>query len=140
MSEAEAYQQYVGGDPDVYERGAIWEGEPIPVHDVSERRTPELASTMTWQIPTAGVGLPVQILQRTTNRFKAKVAINSLSGGAMVFSQLIDRVQGSVPQGATYSPTTFPFVLPDWETAQPLYVICTTGTGTVSVIDERYQT
>jgi len=134
----DTYQQYVGGQEEVYEQGDVWQGEPIPVTNMSERRTPELASTMTWAIPQAGVGLPVQILQRTVHRFKAKLTINSLSGGGMVFSNVIDRLQGASVQGATYSPTAFPFSLPDWESQQPLYAICTTGTGTVSVQDERF--
>jgi hypothetical protein len=130
-------EQYIEDQPQVYE-GNAWEGQPIPVHDVSERRTPDLVSTMTWQIPTAGTGQPVQILQRTTKRFKAKITVNSLTAGGIVFSQLIDRVQGSSPQGATYSPTVFPCFLPDWESVQPLYAICLTGTATVSVQDERF--
>jgi hypothetical protein len=135
----EQYQQYIGGDPEVYEEGNAWEGEPIPVHDVSERRTPELASTMTWPIPGVGAGQPVQILQRTVHRFKAKVTVNTLAGGSIVFSNTIDRLQGPTPQGATYTPTAFPSFLPDWESQQPLYAICTTGgTATVSVQDERY--
>ena len=132
------YQQYVGGVAEEYEQGEVWQGEPIPVHDVSERRAPELASCMTWQIPTMGVGLPVQMLQRTVHRFKGKITINSLSGGAIVISPTVDRLQGTNPQGATFTPTVFPCFLPDWESQQPLYAICTTGIATVSVIDERY--
>src|SRR5215469_6644698 len=114
---------YVEDAPQVYE-GGTWPGEPIRVQDVTERRTPELVSTMTWQIPVSGVGQPVQLLQRTERRFKAKITINSLTGGgAVVFSQLIDRVQLTPPQGTTYSPTVFPFNLPDWESVQPLYAI-----------------
>jgi hypothetical protein len=206
---------YVEDEPQEY-LGAAVPLEPILVQNVTERRTPELCSTMTWPVGTAGTGQPVQILQRTERRFKAKITINSLTGplttvntpavpastvaqynnnnqtvavtvtggtvsaiavngvttgltsgtvfvpangtitltytvapvwawagtqsspGVMVFSQLIDRVQGAVPQGATYSPTVMPFSLPDWESVQPLYVICTSGTGTVSVQDERF--
>src|SRR5215472_3326138 len=134
---------YVEDQPQVYE-GAAWAQEPIPVTMESERRTPELCSTMTWTIPQAGVGQPVQILQRTIHRFKAKLTITSTTGGAtvqVVFSNILDRVQGASPQGAAYTPAAVnaqDFSLPDWESQQPCYAICIGGTATVAVQDERF--
>jgi|SRR5215472_18882297 len=140
----EAYQQYVGGEEEVYESGDVWQGEPIPVHDMSERRTPELVGCMTWQIPQSGVGQPVQILQRAITRFKAKLTITSTTGGPstqVVFSNVIDRLQGTSPQGCAYTPAAVnaqDFSLPDWESQQPCYAIAVGGTATVAVQDERY--
>jgi hypothetical protein len=132
---------YIEDAPQLYE-GAVSPMEPIPVVEMSERRTPELASTMTWSIPaTGGNNQPVQILQRTDHRFKAKVTIANLNGASSVlFSNTITTLQGtiaSIPAGvATYQAVGN---LPDWESQQPLYAIAIGGAGAiVSVIDERY--
>jgi hypothetical protein len=128
--------EYIEDAPQEYE-GAATPMDPIPVVDMSERRTPELASTNTWTIPVAGTGQPVQILTRTERRFKAKLFITALGGAtAVVFNPVIDRVQGASPQGASYLAVGS---LPDWESVQPLYAIAVGGTGaTVAVQDERY--
>lgn len=55
-----------------------WPAEPLPVVSVEQREAPQYGSCMTWTIPAAGVGQPVQILQRRTKRYKAKVSIVSL--------------------------------------------------------------
>jgi hypothetical protein len=136
-------EEYIGGDPAVYEEGETYEQQPVPVEiRGTTRHTPELVSCMTWQIPTAGVGQPVQILQRTIHRFKAKITIASVSGGgtAVYFSPSLANVQGASPQGAAYTPPagnvdTF---LPDWESQQPCYCICVGGTAIVTVQDERF--
>ena len=133
--------EYVEDEPQVYE-GAATPLEPIPVIDQSERHTPELASCMTWSIPaTGGTNQPVQILQRTQHRFKAKITIANLNGASSVlFSQTLAALQGtiaSIPAGvATYQAIGS---IPEWESQQPLYCIAIGGAGAiVSVIDERY--
>jgi hypothetical protein len=99
---------------------------------------------MTWAIPQSGVGQPVQILQRTLRRFKAKITITGTTGGPgtlVVFSNVIDRLQGASPQGCAYSPAAVnaaDFTIPDWESQQPCYCIAVGGTATVAVQDERF--
>jgi hypothetical protein len=137
----EQYEQYIGGDPAVYEEGETYEQQPIPVEIQGVlRHTPELVSCMTWTIPQAGVGMPIQILQRTIHRFKAKITITAVQGATqIIFSNTIDRVQGANPQGCIYSPpAALDFDLPDWESQQPCYAICIGGTATVAVQDERF--
>jgi hypothetical protein len=135
------HDQYIGGDPAIYEAGGAVPMEPVPVVDMSERRTPETVSCMTWNIPQVGVGQPVQILQRRIHRFKAKVTISGNTGAtAVVFSPKLDTVQGANPQGATYAPPAAGLnqFLPDWESQKPLYVIAIGGSATVTVQDEAY--
>lgn len=55
-----------------------WPAEPLPVVSMEQREAPQYGSCMTWAIPAAGVGQPVQILQRRTKRYKAKVSVVSL--------------------------------------------------------------
>jgi len=138
----DTYAEYTGEDPGRYELGAVTEVEPVPVHDISERRTPEQVSCMTWNIPQAGIGQPVQILQRRRLRYKAKITLVSMGGAtSVVFSPKLDTVQGSSPQGCTYSPGAGiqDSFLPDWESQKPCYAIAIGGgPAIVSVQDEAY--
>ena len=132
--------EYIEDAPQEY-LGASEPLEPIAIVDVSERHPPELCSTNTWTIPATTAGTPVQILQRTKKRFKAKITI-TVAGGAtsLVFNPIIDRLQGTSPQGMSFPTTVTPYNIPDWERQQPLYVIAVGGgPAQVTVQDERYQ-
>lgn len=134
--------QYTGGDPEIYEAGAADAIEPIPVVNMSERRTPESVSCMTWSIPQAGTGTPVQILQRRPHRHKAKITIVTAGGATgVVFSPKLDTVQGTNPQGALYvtPAANVNAFLPDWEAQKPLYAIAIGGGPVlISVQDEAF--
>lgn len=135
------YQEYIGGEPAIYEAGGAQPIEPVPVIDLATRRTPEKVSCMTWPIPQSTVGTPVQILQRRLRRYKAKITIVSVNPvtTTVLFNSKLDPLQGSNPQGATYSPGTIvDSFLPDWETEQPCYCIAVGGTAVVTVQDEAY--
>lgn len=137
----EQYEQYVGGEASVYERGAATPMEPVPVKDMSERVTPQMVSCMTWQIPQIGTGQPVQILQRRIHRSKAKITVSFWgTATSIVFSPKLDTVQGATPQGCQYFPIAAASqFLPDWENQKPLYAIAIGGTGAlVAVQDEAY--
>jgi hypothetical protein len=129
-------QGYVEDEPQVYE-GAAYAAEPIRVAEVSQRAAPEYGATMTWLIPQISAGTPVQILTRRLRRHKAKLTVTALGGAtSLVFSAIIDRLQGAVPQGFTWVGTGN---LPDWESQQPLYAIAVGGgPASISVIDESY--
>jgi|SRR5215469_6605795 len=134
--------EYVEDAPQEYEGGTV-AMEPVPVLNVSERRTPEKVSCMTWNIPQNTVGQPVQILQRRRHRFKAKITLLTVTPNTatIVLSPKIDTVQGANPQGVTYggnATTAVPVFLPDWESEQPCYVTCVGGVAVVSVQDEAF--
>jgi hypothetical protein len=135
----QVHEEYTGGLPLVYTAGGAQPIEAVPVVDVSERRTPETVSCMTWLVPQVGVGQPVQILQRRIHRFKAKITIASWgTATSIVFNSRLDPVQGASPQGATYAGTTMQF-LPDWESQKPCYAIAIGGGPVqVTVQDEAY--
>ena len=113
-----------------------YEGQAIPVTIETNNAAPEYGACMTWTIPQAGTGQPIQILTRRLRRFKAKLIVTTLSGAtSVVFNSVIDRVQGAVPQGLTVTAVGF---LPDWESQQPLYAIAIGGTATITILDESY--
>lgn len=116
--------------------GESWASTAVPVVEISERAAPEYGACMTWVIPAAGVGQPVQILTRRRKRSKAKLLLVQLTGAtAVVVNAVIDRVQGTSPQGFTIM-AVGPF--PDWESQQPLYAIAIGGTALISLWDESY--
>jgi hypothetical protein len=61
--------------------GNTWEGQPIPVTEISERAAPEYGSCMTWPVGQAGLTPPTQILTRRIRRHKAKLFVSSLGLG-----------------------------------------------------------
>jgi hypothetical protein len=126
---------YVEDAPQSYPAES-WGGQPIPVTVETDQAAPEYGACMTWTIPQAGTGQPIQILTRRLRRFKAKLIVITLSGAtSVVFNSVIDRVQGAAPQGFTVTAVGF---LPDWESQQPLYAIAIGGTATISILDESY--
>jgi hypothetical protein len=127
---------YIEDEPQVYE-GNSYAAEPVRVTEVSERAAPEYGATMTWLIPQTTAGTPVQILTRRLRRHKAKLIITGLGGAtSVVFSSVIDRLQGATPQGFTVNVVG---ALPDWESQQPLYAIAVGGgPASISIIDESY--
>lgn len=120
------------------EESTEWEAEPILTKSVDAApASPEFSSCMTWNIPQAGVGQPVQILQRRVRREKAKLILVNLgtATGVMVNNTLAP-LQGAAPQGATILALTY---LIEWESQQPCYAIAIGGGPvTISVIDEAY--
>lgn len=132
---SEPISPYMQDEPQEY-TGESWAGAPIPVVTVGERVAPNYGSCMTWLIPQAGVGQPVQILTRRLRRHKAKLILVSLTGATQViFNAVIDRVQGITPQGFTMIAAG---PMPDWESQQPLYAIAIGGTALISLWDESY--
>lgn len=126
---------YVEDEPQTYEP-EVYAGQAIPVIVESENAAPEYGACMTWTIPQAGTGQPIQILTRRLRRFKAKLLVTTLTGAtSVVFNAVIDRVQGATPQGFTITAVGF---LPDWESQQPLYAIAIGGTASISILDESY--
>lgn len=133
---SEPTSPYMEDEPQSYTDGAVWAGEPIPVTVHSSRVAPDYGACMTWVIPAAGVGQPVQILTRRLRRHKAKLLLVSLTGAtSVVFNAVIDRVQGITPQGFTMIAAG---PMPEWESQQPLYAIAVGGTALVSLWDESY--
>src|SRR5215472_3788435 len=130
------YGEYIEDQPEEPEGKDVLL-QPVPVVDISERHTPELSSCMTWSIPQNTTGQPVQILQRTIKRFKAKITITALGGAtSVVFSQTLPNIQAIPPVGCAYTAVG---TLPDWESQQPLYVTAVGGgPASVAVQDERY--
>lgn len=115
----------------------VWPAAPLRVIPLSSREAPEYGASMTWLIPQAGIAQPVQILTRRVRRHKAKLILIQLTGAtSVIFNAVIDRVQGTAPQGFTMLAVG---VMPDWESQQPLYAIAIGGTAQVSVWDESYQ-
>jgi hypothetical protein len=130
--------EYIQDEPQGYDP-ADWPAEkPILVKSVSEGpASPEFSSCMTWQIPQAGIGQPVQILQRRICREKAKIFLVNLNGAtAIALSNVLAPIQGNNPQGAQTLALTFVI---EWESQQPCYAIALGGgPAVVSVIDETY--
>lgn len=126
---------YEEDEPQEYEGAAHLE-QPIPVVALTENFAAEYGACMTWPVPQAGVGQPVQVLTRRTRRAQAKVTITAVAGAtSVVFNSKIDSLSGATPQGAIYLTAGR---LPDWENQQPLYAIAIGGTATVVIQDETY--
>lgn len=189
-----------------------WPSQPLPVVSATQEEAPQYGSCMTWSIPQAGIGQPVQIAQRRIRRNKCKLYANSLptvlttvtapavpastvaqynntgvpvivtvtggtvtqitvngtatgltsgainvpaggtiavtysvaptwtwqtsSLGSIVVNSKLDPLQGTSPQGATYSVQGSQFL--EWDSQQPIYAICIGGTAVVSVVDEAF--
>jgi len=133
---SEEYEGYVEDAPQIYE-GAAEPLQPVPVTIESQREAPQLASCMTWSVPQNTTNMPIQVLQRTVKRFKAKITITALGGATqIVFSQVQANLQAIPPVGCAYTAVG---TIPDWESQQPLYVTAVGGgPASVAVQDERY--
>jgi len=96
---------------------------------------------MTWVAGQSGTGQPAQLLTRRIRRRKAKILVCVMGGAtSIVFNSKLDPLTNPLPQGFTVTtPTSLPFLLPEWENQQPLYAIGVGGTPTISVIDEAYE-
>lgn len=126
---------YVEDAPQTYEGTAYLE-QPVRVTVETENAAPEYGGCMTWPVPQAGVGTPIPVFNRRLRRHKGKLSVITLTGAtSVVFNSVIDRLQGSTPQGYTITAVG---PLPDWESQQPLYAIAIGGTALVSCIDESY--
>jgi hypothetical protein len=135
MTEYYTSEGYMQDEPQEYD-GESYLGEPIPVVSLDEQAAPEYSGCMTWTVPQAGIGTPVQILQRRIRRYEAKLILTTLTGATgVVLNSKLDPLQGASPQGATLVATGN---LPGWESQQPLYAIAIGGTAVIACWDEAY--
>jgi hypothetical protein len=135
MTEHYTSEGYMQDAPQEYD-GESYLGEPIPTFNLSEDAAPEYGACMTWTIPQAGIGTPVQIFQRRIRRHKGKMILTTITGATgIVINSKIDPLQGASPQGATLVTIGN---LPDWESQQPLYAIAIGGTAVIACWDEAY--
>lgn len=94
---------YEEDEPQVYDAEKEWAAEPVPVVSMGESAAPEYGACMTWPVQQAGVGQPVQILQRRVRRHKAKIYQTSPSG-----SGATDFPQANPPAGTNFTYTVPP--------------------------------
>jgi hypothetical protein len=78
---------YIESPEDVMPEEEAYAQEPIPVYDLSETAAPEYGACMTWNVPQAGVGQPVQLLQRRIRRHKAKFMVVSIPTSVPIITQ-----------------------------------------------------
>jgi hypothetical protein len=55
-----------------------WPSQPLPVVSATQEEAPQFGSCMTWSVPQAGIGQPVQILQRRLRRNEARLYLVSV--------------------------------------------------------------
>lgn len=131
------YQEYMGGEADVYEEGDVWQGQPIPVVMMQENAAPEFGSCMTWVVPVQGVGQPLQIAQRRVKRSECKIQFNFTQPGTIIVNSKLEGVANG--QGYVFTtPVAGLFTMPDWESQQPIYAIASVTGITALVLDESY--
>src|SRR5215469_14895136 len=115
-------------DPgEMYEEAVTAEWEPAVVsvrvvHDETIRVPPEFASCVTWTIPQAGIGQPVQVLQRRYHRYKTKFWCNFPGAGTLYLNTKFEPVSLPSPNGFQVTATAAGFVaIPEYESMQPMY-------------------
>jgi len=72
-------EYYEETPPDIEDRETNpWPSQPLRVVSATQEEAPQYGSCMTWTVPQAGTGQPVQILQRRLRRNEARLYLVSL--------------------------------------------------------------
>jgi hypothetical protein len=135
-------EQYQGAD-------AWSQMRPMDVRVVAtmaENVAPEATTWMTFSIPaTGGTTLPIRVCPHSSRRYKAKFLFTALGADTIYIARVQDYLTSNalgtafmVTIGAALTQSTS--ILPDYDGAQPLYMISKNGLCGVSVMDETYKT
>lgn len=118
----------------------------VPVRVVfseTENLPPEFASFMTWPVGQVNVSAPTQIIQRRYKRFKAQLMISIPAAGTVTINSKFEPLsKDASPQGWSYTFTAANnnpgFLLPPYESQQPLWAIASIAGVTIAVLDQSY--